>query len=135
MEEALPGVVEISRIPGVGDPLRALVLEELLVQEEFRLGFPFFDLENLLAPPHNINLSEGILTVAAGIAERNIRAFLEGEAPRSVVDGEDYLFQRNLDRFKGVTFDLPKFSPCRRPRRGNQGSRRRGGRFCGAGLF
>jgi len=135
VEEALPGVAEISRIPGVGDSLRSLVLEESLVQRKFRLDFPFFDPENLLASPHNINLSEGILTVAAGIAERNIKAFLEGEAQRSVADREDYLFQQNPDRFKGVTFNLPKFPPCRRPRRGNQGSWRRGGRFCGAGLF
>ncbi len=32
VEEALLGVAEISRIPGVSDPLRTLVLEEPLVQ-------------------------------------------------------------------------------------------------------
>ncbi len=59
---------------------------------EFRIDYPFFELDNLLGSPHNTNLVDGIFPVAAGIAADNVRAFLEGQNPRSIVDREDYLF-------------------------------------------
>ena len=59
---------------------------------EFRIDYPFFELDNLLGSPHNSNLVDGIFPVAAGIAAGNVRAFLEGQTPRSIVDREDYLF-------------------------------------------
>ena len=66
--------------------------EEPLVQGEFRLDHPFFELDNLLGSPHNTNLVAGMFHVAAGIAAKNVRIFLEGGEPKSVVDRKDYQF-------------------------------------------
>lgn len=58
---------------------------------EFRVDYPFFELDNLLGSPHNTNLVDGIYPEAAGAAARNVVAFLKGGAPRSIVDPEDYV--------------------------------------------
>lgn len=60
------------------------------VQGEFRLNYPFFELENILGSPHNTNLVPEIYPIAVRRAAENVRRFLEGEEPRSIVDPADY---------------------------------------------
>ena len=56
------------------------------------MDHPFFELENLLGSPHNTNLVEGIFPVAAGIAAKNVRVFLDGGEPKGIADRKDYQF-------------------------------------------
>lgn len=58
---------------------------------EFRLQYPFFELENFLGSPHNSNLVKGIFPVALKAAVDNVCRFLAGEPPLGVVDPADYV--------------------------------------------
>jgi phosphoglycerate dehydrogenase-like enzyme len=58
---------------------------------EFRTGYPFFELENVLGSPHNSNLVNGIFPVALKAAVDNVRRFLAGEPPMGIVDPADYV--------------------------------------------
>lgn len=64
---------------------------EPLRHGEFRVGYPFFELENFLGCPHNSAMVEGSLADGARSAAENIVRFLEGEKPHGLVRREDYL--------------------------------------------
>lgn len=64
---------------------------EPLVDGEFRVDHPFFELPNLLGSPHNSGFVPGIDVVAARRAAENVLRFLRGEEPHGVVDPNDYL--------------------------------------------
>jgi len=63
--------------------------------EPFSLRFPFLDLPNVAATPHNADRVPGMDRQATEVAARNIRRFLEGAAPLNVVNPADYGFERN----------------------------------------
>lgn len=52
---------------------------------------PFLELPNVLGSPHNSALTAGSLRVGARHACANIARYLEGEAPRNLVDRSDYV--------------------------------------------
>jgi phosphoglycerate dehydrogenase-like enzyme len=58
---------------------------EPIVDGEFRLEFPFFDLPNVLGSPHNSALVHGIDVVAARQAAANVGRYLMDERVRGVV--------------------------------------------------
>jgi phosphoglycerate dehydrogenase-like enzyme len=60
-------------------------------QGEFRTGFPFFDLPNLLGSPHNSAIVPGIPEVAARHAGANVARFLRGEPVMGLVRREEYV--------------------------------------------
>lgn len=62
------------------------------VHGEFKINYPFFELENLLASPHNTNLVPEIYPIAVRRAADNLRRFLEGKKPKGIVDPADYRF-------------------------------------------
>lgn len=64
---------------------------EPLRHGEFRVDFPFFELENFLGCPHNSAIVEGALAAGARSAAENIARFLSGEEPHGLVRREDYL--------------------------------------------
>ena len=56
----------------------------------FTPRFPFLDLPNVAATPHNGDRIPGIDLEVTTVAARNIRRFLEGEPPANVVNASDY---------------------------------------------
>jgi glycerate dehydrogenase len=58
---------------------------EPIVDGEFRLDFPFFDLPNVLGSPHNSALVQGIDVIAARRAAANVARYLADERVRGVV--------------------------------------------------
>ncbi|MFZ2225443.1 MAG: 2-hydroxyacid dehydrogenase [Candidatus Deferrimicrobium sp.] len=56
----------------------------------FELGYPFFDLPNVLGTPHNSGLVPGSLVEAVQKASLNILRFLKGEPLEGIVRREDY---------------------------------------------
>ncbi len=58
---------------------------EPMVQGEFRVAFPFFDLPNLLGSPHNSAFLPGVDVTAARRAAENVLRFLDDESPSGVV--------------------------------------------------
>jgi phosphoglycerate dehydrogenase-like enzyme len=64
---------------------------EPMVDGEFRVDHPFFELHNFLGSPHNSGFVPGIDVVAARRAAENVLRFLRGEEPRGVVDPRDYV--------------------------------------------
>jgi phosphoglycerate dehydrogenase-like enzyme len=58
---------------------------EPIVDGEFRLDFPFFDLPNVLGSPHNSALVHGIDVIAARRAAENVARYLSDERVRGVV--------------------------------------------------
>jgi glycerate dehydrogenase len=63
---------------------------EPIGQGEFRTGFPFFELPNVLGSPHNSGLVPGSIQYAAERAGENVRRFLRGEPVQGLVRREDY---------------------------------------------
>jgi phosphoglycerate dehydrogenase-like enzyme len=63
---------------------------EPIGQGEFRTGFPFFQLPNVLGSPHNSGLVPGSIQHAAERAGENVRRFLRGEPVQGLVRREDY---------------------------------------------
>ena len=59
---------------------------EPVVDGEFRIDYPFFDLPNLLGSPHNSGFVPGIDAIAAGQAAENVLRFLRGEPVKGQVD-------------------------------------------------
>jgi glycerate dehydrogenase len=57
---------------------------------EFRTGYPFFDLPNLLGSPHNSGIVPGVLRGAARMAAQNVLHHLRGEPVKGVMRREDY---------------------------------------------
>ncbi|HKI85216.1 MAG TPA: 2-hydroxyacid dehydrogenase [Thermoanaerobaculia bacterium] len=64
---------------------------EPLRHGEFRVDYPFLDLENFLGCPHNSAMVEGALADGARIAGENVARFLAGEKPHGLVRRADYL--------------------------------------------
>ncbi len=64
---------------------------EPLRHGEFRVDYPFFELENFLGCPHNSAMVEGALADGARLAGENVARFLAGEEPYGLVRREDYL--------------------------------------------
>jgi len=62
------------------------------VHGEFKINYPFFELENLLGSPHNTNMVPEIYPIAVRRAAENVRRFLEGKKPKGIVDPADYEF-------------------------------------------
>ena len=60
-------------------------------QGRFELGYPFFELPNVLGTPHNSGLVPGSLIEAVQKALENILRFLAGKSLEGVVRREDYL--------------------------------------------
>jgi glycerate dehydrogenase len=58
---------------------------EPIVEGEFRVDYPFFDLPNVLASPHNSALVHGIDVVAARLAAANVARYLRDERIQGVV--------------------------------------------------
>lgn len=58
---------------------------------EYRPGYPFFDLPNVLGSPHNSSIVPGTMLDAARLAAQNVRRYLRGEAPTGVVRRRDYV--------------------------------------------
>lgn len=54
----------------------------------FETGYPFLDLPNVIASPHNSAMTEGALVNAARRGAENVLRFLNGEPPRFVA-GDD----------------------------------------------
>lgn len=59
---------------------------------EFRVGYPFFSLPNLIGSPHNSGTVPGVLEHAARLAAGNVRRYLHGEPVTGVMRREDYLY-------------------------------------------
>jgi phosphoglycerate dehydrogenase-like enzyme len=59
--------------------------------ETFSFRFPFLDRPNVVGTPHNADRVPGMDLEATAAGARNIRRFLEGEAPRNIVNPADYL--------------------------------------------
>lgn len=59
---------------------------------EFKVNYPFFDLDNFLGSPHNSNLVPEIYPLAAERAAENVKRFLEGKKPKNIVNPEDYMW-------------------------------------------
>jgi len=58
---------------------------------EFRLEFPFFELDNFLGSPHNADHVPGMLQQAAAEAAANAARFLDGRPLKGLVQRSDYL--------------------------------------------
>jgi glycerate dehydrogenase len=58
---------------------------EPIVQGEFRVDFPFFDLPNLIGSPHNSAFLPGVDVIAARRAAENVARWLRGERPNGIV--------------------------------------------------
>jgi phosphoglycerate dehydrogenase-like enzyme len=58
---------------------------EPIVDGEFRIDFPFFDLPNVLGSPHNSALVHGIDVIAARSAAANVARYLADERVQGVV--------------------------------------------------
>jgi phosphoglycerate dehydrogenase-like enzyme len=59
--------------------------------EDFRTGYPFFDLPNVLGSPHNSSIVAGSHTFAARHAAANVRRYLQSGSLAGTVRREDYL--------------------------------------------
>ncbi|MEO0208094.1 MAG: 2-hydroxyacid dehydrogenase [candidate division WOR-3 bacterium] len=59
--------------------------------EEFKLNYPFFDLENFLGSPHNSNIVPGMFEDALKMATENVLRFIKGEGVKNLVNREDYV--------------------------------------------
>jgi phosphoglycerate dehydrogenase-like enzyme len=57
---------------------------------EFRTGYPFLELPNVIGSPHNSGLVPGILQFAARRGAQNVLRWLRGEATIGVVRREDF---------------------------------------------
>ena len=57
----------------------------------FTPRFPFLDLPNVAATPHNGDRIPGIDLEVTTVAARNVRRFLEGQSPANLVDPSDYI--------------------------------------------
>jgi glycerate dehydrogenase len=58
---------------------------------QFRTGYPFFGLPNVIGSPHNSPVVPGMLQHAARQAAENVRRHLRGEPVRGLVQRADYL--------------------------------------------
>jgi glycerate dehydrogenase len=65
--------------------------EEPMIHGTFRVGYPFFDLENFLGSPHNSPVVAGMFQEALAQAVHNVRLFLTGAPIRGEVNRSDYL--------------------------------------------
>jgi phosphoglycerate dehydrogenase-like enzyme len=65
--------------------------EEPMTHGTFRVGYPFFELENFLGSPHNSPVVSGVFQEALAQAVQNVRFFLKGEPIRGKVNRSDYL--------------------------------------------
>ncbi len=65
--------------------------EEPMTHGTFRVGYPFFALENFLGSPHNSPVVAGVFQEALAQAVQNVRFFLKGEPIRGKVNRSDYL--------------------------------------------
>jgi phosphoglycerate dehydrogenase-like enzyme len=65
--------------------------EEPMTHGTFRVGYPFFELENFLGSPHNSPVVAGVFQEALAQAVQNVRFFLKGEPIRGKVNRSDYL--------------------------------------------
>ncbi len=57
---------------------------------EFRLHYPFFELENFLGSPHQAPTVPEIYPLGVRRAAENIRRFLTGKKPTGIIDPADY---------------------------------------------
>lgn len=58
---------------------------------DFVLDYPFLELPNVIGSPHNSNLCENDLPMAAKAAAANVTAFFKGEKYGGLIRPEDYL--------------------------------------------
>ena len=58
---------------------------------EFRMDYPFLDLQNVIGSPHNSASSGKSLSIALGHALANIRRVLDGQAPLHLITPGDLL--------------------------------------------
>ena len=59
---------------------------------KFETQFPFFDLPNIIASPHNSAMTDGALVVGARRGAQNVLRFLQGEAPQFVASDDMKMF-------------------------------------------
>ena len=59
--------------------------------EKFSLDFPFFELSNFLASPHNADGVPEAIGLGQEQAFENVIRYLDGEVPERIVDKADYL--------------------------------------------
>jgi phosphoglycerate dehydrogenase-like enzyme len=64
---------------------------EPLRHGEFRINYPFFELQNFLGSPHNSAVVPGIMVEAVRYAAENVLRFLRGQPIAGLVRREDYL--------------------------------------------
>jgi phosphoglycerate dehydrogenase-like enzyme len=64
---------------------------EPMTHGTFRVGYPFFGLENFLGSPHNSPIVAGVFREALTQAVQNVRSFLTGAEIRGEVIRSDYL--------------------------------------------
>jgi len=65
---------------------------EPLRDGEFRVDYPFFDLPNVLASPHNSAMVPGAIGQGRRRAAENVLRYLKGEEVTGVVRREDYIW-------------------------------------------
>jgi phosphoglycerate dehydrogenase-like enzyme len=62
---------------------------EPFVHEEFRTGYPFLELPNVLGSPHNFAIVPGMMTEALRRAGENVRRYLSGSPLTGIIRPED----------------------------------------------
>ena len=55
---------------------------------KFELKYPFFDLPNLIASPHNSAMTVGALSLGASRAAQNILRLFKGKLPNFIASGD-----------------------------------------------
>lgn len=60
----------------------------------FKLDYPFLDLPNVLASPHNSSIVPGIMDHGIAEAARNIKKFINGEPIKGRIDRKDYMQEK-----------------------------------------
>lgn len=64
---------------------------EPFMGEEFKVNYPFFELENFLGSPHNSNIVPGMFEEALRLACENVLNFILGKSVKNVVNRKDYI--------------------------------------------